>query len=68
MELTCSMATRLVESCLWDLGNSQRQVVLYYAVGPYSGCIGGAWVAFNGGNSGGIYRWFMNWYGILEGI
>ena len=47
---------------------SQRQVVLHYAVGPYSGCIGGAWVAFNGWNSGEIYRWFMNWYGNLEGI
>ena len=46
-------------------GFNQRQVVLHYAV---SGGIGGAWVAFNGWNSGEIYRWFMNWYGIFEGI
>ena len=49
-------------------GFSQRQVVLNYAVGSYSGCTGGAWVASNGWNFGGIYRWFMNWYGNLETV
>ena len=40
--------------------SGQRQVVLNCAVGSYSGCTGGVWVASNGWNFGEIYRWFMN--------
>ena len=37
------------------------------AVGPYSGCTGGAWVASKGWNLGEINRCFIDWYGSLEG-
>ena len=57
MELTCSMATRLVESCLWDFGNRTR---------PYSGCTGGAWVASKEWNLDNINRCFQNQYDSLE--
>ena len=42
-------------------------MALDYAVGSYSGCTGGAWVASKEWNLGEINRCFMNWYGSLEG-